>query len=118
MNLLLHIKIQQYRFSFQAPLVPEQAYYFDLDNFSSAEVIQVALEAIKKCSKLMLYIQISSDNDPGQAIKFISAAARFSGEVKVYFSGYHAKLNPLLAKIKGEELSNDAIVQTANNFFS
>lgn len=118
MNLLLHIRVQNDQFHFYPPLVLKNAQYFDVDNFSSSEVIHVAFKAIEKSERLMIYFETIDQSEVGQILKFITATARFKGNVKVIYKGHHPKLVPLINKIGGSELTDLELREEANAYFN
>ncbi len=118
MNLFLHLKIIEDKLQFSNNLNIKGASYTDVDNFSSAEVVAVTLQAITRTERLFVYIDISSEVDLGAMLKVLKALFQFDKQLTVCHSGQHQQATRLLANLKSHGLTKEEVLPKAAHFFS
>lgn len=118
MNLFLHVKLLKDQFDFAPPLVVKGFQYFDLDNYSSPEVIQVAKTAIEKADKVFLFFELREGVPVGHLLKIAMMMANFKNTKKVVYEGMHDQLVPLLLKLGAKNMSHEDLVQESILFLN
>ncbi|UII28590.1 hypothetical protein LVD15_09245 [Fulvivirga maritima] len=105
MRLLLYIKIAEDRFHFEKVnfLGVKEANVFDVDNYSDALSVDLALKAMKLSEKLLVYIEVKEEIDVKSLFKIFQYLSRPQQPVTIVYSGIkHHLVSSLLRAVKGE----------------
>ncbi len=118
MNLFLQIRIVDNQFEFIPPFVLDDVHCFDLDNFSSKEVVHVAEHALGKADKLLLFFQLQNTQIMGSLLNVTAKALKFSGNKQLLYSGENSQISPIILKFGAVRVDELQLLAKAKKFFS
>ncbi|MEM6522695.1 MAG: hypothetical protein AAGF85_12760 [Bacteroidota bacterium] len=79
--------------------VPHGATFFDIDNFSDDLVISTAIRAISESNSIRLEVRAMEGAKLGGVLKVINTLVKYSGDLKMSFSGSHLQLQKMLSRL-------------------
>lgn len=118
MQLFLHIRLIEDKLAFYPTLEFSNVKSFDIDNFSSAEVISTALNALDKSDKVFVLVDNLGAIDFGSTLKIIRKLKDFDRPVMMGYHDLNHHQTSLIDKLGGIEVMPNELKLRVVAFFS